>query len=145
MAKRIIQKREYANYNVAMKILLKRNGKYLFLVDSSGKKYDLPGGRIDNVEHNVPLEKTLEREVREELGKNLKYKLGNPIFQFRRHISRNNTYVFITVYSAQYISGDVRLSEEHCEFNWFSKKNLDIKSSLFWSKEEYIAFKKYFQ
>ncbi|MCX6766822.1 MAG: NUDIX hydrolase [Candidatus Moranbacteria bacterium] len=143
--KNITKKREYANYNVAMKILLSYKEKYLFLVDSSGRKYDLPGGRIDNVEHNVPLEKILEREVKEELGKNLKYKLGNPIFQFRRYITKKDTYVFITVYTAEYLSGDVRLSEEHCEFKWVAKKKLDIKNNLFWSREEYDAFKKYFR
>lgn len=139
-----IAKKAYATYNVAMKILLKRGEKYLFLIDSPGNKYDLPGGRIDDDEHLVPLEKILEREVKEELGSDLRYKLGNPIFQFRRYIKNKNIYVFITVYLAEYLSGGIKLSSEHSEYKWIDVKKFKFKEKDFWRKEEYVAFKKYF-
>ncbi|MDP1845990.1 MAG: NUDIX domain-containing protein [Candidatus Moranbacteria bacterium] len=139
-----IAKKVYATYNVAMKILLKRGEKYLFLIDSPGNKYDLPGGRIDDDEHLVPLEKILEREVKEELGSDLRYKLGNPIFQFRRYIKNKNIYVFITVYLAEYLSGGIKLSSEHSEYKWIDVKKFKFKEKDFWRKEEYVAFKKYF-
>lgn len=138
------KKKNYATYNVATKILLKRSGRYLFLIDSLGKRLDLPGGRINENEHNVPIEKILEREIMEELGNNLKYKLGNPIFQFRRYIERNNTCVFVTIYLAEYLSGNIKLSPEHSEYKWINANESKFQRKDFWAKEEYDAFKKYF-
>ena len=139
-----IAKKAYATYNVAMKILLKRGEEYLFLVDSTGQRLDLPGGRIDEDEHLVSLEKILGREVWEELGSDLKYKLGNPIFQFRRHFEKKNMHVFITVYEAEYLSGEINLSPEHCEYRWIDKKECKFKNKDFVSEEEYSTFKQYF-
>jgi 8-oxo-dGTP diphosphatase len=139
-----IVKKAYATYNVAMKILLKRDEEYLFLIDSTGKHLDLPGGRIEENEHFVPLKKILEREVREELGNNLKYKSGNSIFQFRRHFEKKNMHVFITVYEANYLSGKIKLSSEHNEYKWIGVKDFKFTDRDFVSKEEYEAVRKYF-
>jgi 8-oxo-dGTP pyrophosphatase MutT (NUDIX family) len=67
-------KRAYANYQVSLKLLLWKGGNVLYLKDVDGK-WDLPGGRIDTIESKTPLENILAREVREELGKKLKYEL----------------------------------------------------------------------
>lgn len=130
-------------YHVAMKILLKRGDYFLLLTEAGGERYDLPGGRIDDVEHDVPLEKILDREVREELGEMLKYKLGNPLFQFRRHFENKNFHVFITVYEADYLSGEIILSSEHSKYQWMHKKEFQFEEKNFFSREEYEAFKKY--
>ncbi len=74
----------FATYQVGLKILLKKEDKFLFLIDSSTGFLDLPGGRIDEIEHETQLTEIIAREVNEELGENIKYKLGKPIFQFRR-------------------------------------------------------------
>lgn len=138
--------REYALYHVALKILLKRDNAFLFLrPEGSEWQLDLPGGRIDDVEHEVPLEEVLAREVREELGDNLKYTLGKALFQFRRHFPNKNWHVFITVYEADFLSGDIALSDEHSSYEWVNLKECMFGENNFFSQEEYLAFKKYFE
>lgn len=136
--------RDYANYHVGLKILLRKGGQVLFLKTPSGVYFDLPGGRIDNIEHNIPLEKVLDREVKEELGANLKYKLGQPVFQFRRHFPKKGWHIFLTVYAAEYISGEIEISNEHSSFEWINPKEYEFNERQFVSKEEYLSFIKYF-
>ena len=65
-------KRDYANYQVALKVLLRRGDEVLFLrITDPLMCFDLPGGRIDNVETKTPLARILAREVREELAHQL--------------------------------------------------------------------------
>jgi len=134
-------KRTYANYQVSLKILLRKGSEFLFLTDTFGDRFDLPGGRIDNVEHDIPLTEIIARETTEELGKDVIYKLGKPIFQFRRHFDDEGLYIFLVVYEAEYISGDIRLSAEHLNFRWVNPTNIGLKEKDFFSREEYLAFK----
>lgn len=138
-------KRAYAIYHVGLKILLKKADDYLFLTDATDKHFDLPGGRIDDVEHNVSLTEVIAREVREELGEEIKYKLGKPVFQFRRHFDNKGIHVFLTVYEADYLSGEVKLSSEHSNYQWINLKKNGLKEKDFINNEEYLAFKKYFE
>lgn len=139
-------KRDYGVFQVGLKILLRKGGKVLLLRDDQG--LDLPGGRIDNVEYRVPLEKIIAREVREELGPKVKYVLGNPLFHFRR--TRPNSpgadpaFVFLAVFDAEWKVGEITLSLEHSSYDWMNPKTHVLKRSDFRQDEEYRAFKKYF-
>lgn len=133
-----------ASYQVSLKILL-RNGKNVLILNSDTEKsIDLPGGRINDVEHETPLEEIVAREVREELGEDVRYTLGKPIMQFRRKFRKTDQWVFLTVYEAEYLSGEIRLSDEHDTFRWIPVCELDLREKQFFSKEEWMAFKKYF-
>ncbi len=89
-------KRDYANYQVALKVLLRRGDEVLFLrITDPLMCFDLPGGRIDNVETKTPLARILAREVREELGVDVRYTLGAPLFQFRRYVASHKIYNFL--------------------------------------------------
>ena len=138
-------KRAYAIYHVGLKVLLKKGNEFLFLTDAVGKHFDLPDGRIDDVEHTTPLTEVIAREVSEELGEEIKYKLGKPVFQFRRHFESKGLHIFLTVYEAEYLSGEIKLSAEHSDFQWINPRKIDLKEEQFFHKEEYLAFKKYFE
>ena len=73
-------KRDYGVFQVGLKILLRKGSKILFLRMADGKYLDIPGGRIDNVEYRVPLEKIIAREIREELGPRVRYALASRSF-----------------------------------------------------------------
>lgn len=137
------QKISYANYHVGLKVLIKKSDKFLFLIDTDKQALDLPGGRIDETESGVSISEVIAREVEEELGKNLKYRLGEPIIQYRRHL-KSGANVFITIYSAKYLSGKIKLSHEHSDFQWICPKKFDFKLEDFGYEEEFLAFKKYF-
>ncbi len=132
-------------YHVSMKVLLRDKDNVLFLYDSVENNLDLPGGRIDNTEKDIPLSEIIKREVEEELGMEIQYKLGNPIFQFRRYFKDDDLHVFITVYEAEFLSGEIKLSSEHGRYQWMNLKNLELEKISFFSKEEYSAFKNYFE
>jgi len=137
--------RVHALYYVSMKVLLKKGDVFLFLMDAVGKYFDLPGGRIDNVEYITPLTEIIAREVSEELGEEIKYKLGKSVFQFRRHFEDQRWHVFLIVYEAEYVSGEIKLSAEHGGFQWINPRKTNFKEEQFFNKEEYLAFKMYFK
>ena len=143
--KRSFEEKEYATYQVSLKALIKKNDEFLFLRTPRRKLFDLPGGRIDEVEkEGTPLADVLAREAREELGNGLKYRLGKLIIQFRRNSKLNHTPVFIAVYEAEYISGEPQLSNEHSGYQWINPKKEVLKRDDFFNDEEYVAFKAYF-
>lgn len=136
-------KRDFALYHVGLKILLWKGNKILLLRTAERKLWDLPGGRIDDVESKTPLMKVLKREVREELGSGVKYKIGRPAFQFRRFVYSRGVYALHTVYEARYISGKIKLSSEHASYEWIDSKRYRFAGKDFFNREEYNAFKKY--
>ncbi len=138
-------KRDYANYQVALKILLRNKGRLLFLKTPEGK-LDLPGGRIDNIEDEVPLIQILAREIREELGEDIKYNVGAPLLQYRRHfnLEGNPYHVFITVYDAELIAGEIHLSDEHVDFEWIDPQSFKFTLEQFFHKEEFDTLQNYF-
>lgn len=137
-------KRDYATYQVGLKILLRKRRKILFLRAANKRTVDQPGGRIDNVEAKIPLEKIIAREVKEELG-NVKYTLGAPLFQFRRYIQKYKRWVFLTVYDARFISGKIKLSPEHSGHMWIDPKTYQFSKYDFVNEEERKTFMGYFK
>ncbi|MEK7099492.1 MAG: NUDIX domain-containing protein [Patescibacteria group bacterium] len=139
-------KRDYGIFQVGLKILLYKRGKVLLLRDDKG--LDLPGGRIDNVEYQTPIEKIIAREVREELGRRVKYTLGKPLFHFRRVRRQKGAhprFVFLAVYQARWVSGGITLSHEHESYEWIDPKKYILKRSDFGNEEEYRILAHYFK
>lgn len=137
--------KDYGIFHVAFKILLKNDGKFLFLKDSTKfNRWDLPGGRADNIEFEVPIEKIIKREIKEELG-NIKYEIGSPLLQYRRFYEPKNIYILVTVYDAIFRSGKIKLSDEHNSYHWVDPKIHGFTKDKFWAREEYETWIKYFK
>lgn len=139
-------RKDYATFNIGFKILLRKGDKVLFL-RMAHKKYfnllDLPGGRADKGEEGAPLKRILIREIKEEIGKRVKYKFGNLAFQNWRHDRSRKIYTLINVYEARYLSGEIKLSPEHLSYEWINPKKYKFRKKDFFNKEEYLAFKEY--
>jgi len=119
---------------VTQKAFIIKQNKFLILQNPQYKNYDwskkwtLPGGIL---ELNETLQDGLLREIEEETGK-LKVKIKHPIavsqfthpnFKFRD--GRAMEIEFITIgYLCEYISGEIKLSDEHIDFKWVSKKEV---------------------
>jgi 8-oxo-dGTP pyrophosphatase MutT (NUDIX family) len=138
----MIEKREIANYHVGQKALLKKGDEYLVLISPNGL-YDWPGGRIDTVEDTLPLPEILDREIKEELGNDVQYELGRVVMQSRRFWK--GIRVFLSFFEAEYLGGEIQLSDEHGEFKWMAAKQILAKPELFMSPEERDTFTSYFQ
>jgi 8-oxo-dGTP pyrophosphatase MutT (NUDIX family) len=139
------QKKIHGVYWVAFKLLLKKSGQFLFLRTSQRGLLDLPGGRADNDEGKVPIKKILEREIKEELGGEISYRLGGPVLQYRRYSQKYKMYVLVTAYEADYVSGPIKISREHRSYEWLNPKNFKFLPEDFSSAEACETFKNYFQ
>ncbi|MDP2640961.1 MAG: NUDIX hydrolase [Candidatus Yanofskybacteria bacterium] len=138
--------KKFAFFQVSLKILLKKkNGKVLLLRARKGD-IDLPGGRIDSGEEKKSLEEIVKREVQEELGGDIVFKLGRPLFQYRIYMHRTKTYEFVVVYEAQHLEGKITLSEEHKEYLWIHPRALTLLPADFrvQDQEKSGAFRAYF-
>ena len=134
----------HARYEVSFKLLLRRDDRFLVLVDTVHGKIDFPGGRTTEDEYETPLIEILHREVREELGEEVRYEIGRPILQFRRHFP--SAHVFLTLFEGTYVSGEMKISDEHQSGDWMrADEILAIDPSRFFSPEEYQALKAYLE
>lgn len=137
-------KREIANYHVGLKALIRRGDEYLFLHFRNpwgASYYDWPGGRIDVGEEDIPLLDILQREIREELGADFRCEIGAPAFVSRRFFPDAGLNILLVMFEARYVSGDIKLSEEHGKFEWLTPDSADPKQ--FVNKDEYDAWIQY--
>jgi 8-oxo-dGTP pyrophosphatase MutT (NUDIX family) len=116
-------------YEISLKILLKNfRGEILAVKardDSSwAPYYELPGGRIEVHEFRVPFQKTIARELREELGP-VKYRLNlQPVGLGRHLISANfssthdTKHVLLILFEARFLGGAIKISDEHTGYKW---------------------------
>lgn len=116
---------------VAVHAFIKKGNKFLVTLrspvnDYKPNEWDLPGG---TVEFGEDIEPALKRELLEETK--LKVQISKPIYVCSQ--TKNERHQFWIVYECKYIKGEVKLnSEEHGEFKWINKKQLNkIKKIYF--------------
>lgn len=122
--------------NVGIKALLQLDGKYLIVkrVEETHEYWDVPGGRIDD---NEMIPETLARELHEELPSLKGYTVGDIVgaYRFRRNIQNNKALVLL-FYKIVAEPFEVVLSDEHTEYMWVSKENIDTLYELNFPIEE---------
>ena len=112
-------------YYVAVKLFLERQGEFFIFKDKWGQ-WDLPGGRIRTYEFDIPLEQVIERKMKEEVGEEVRYRLGKPIVMMRHErieqlegLEKNPTIrIFAIGYEAILESGEPQLGDHHIEMKW---------------------------
>ncbi|MBI2050792.1 MAG: NUDIX hydrolase [Parcubacteria group bacterium] len=124
-------------YNVALKIILKnKKGKILVLKNAEetgeGDYYDMPGGRINTDEFTTPYETLIDRELKEEIGGDVKYKLSLDPVSFGRHEyfsvrQKKEIRVFYLLFEAEYIAGVPIVSHEHSGYKWLRLENIPFE------------------
>lgn len=135
----------HAVFQIGLKAMIWKDGKFLLLRHNPSGRLDLPGGRINIDEKDTNLMEVLDREIREELGEEFKVKVGVPLFQFRRNFLDRGYAVFITVYEAHYLAGEIIVSEDHQGMEWIDPSKWEFVLEDFFHQDEYEAFKKYFR
>lgn len=137
-------------YQVSLKLILKNeDGKILIMKGAKGGTYDgyydLPGGRIDTDEFITPIEDIIDREVKEEIG-DIEYSLSkNPVSIGRHPLIKHDKEIHIlyVFFVAQYISGDIKISDEHGSFEWIKLSEIEpskyFKSGLLEGIKGYIS------
>lgn len=136
-----------ALFCVGQKAFIEKDGKVLILNDP-GEGLDFPGGKIQDGEAKdgdaSSLFRSLQREVREETG--LEIEVGNPFVVWYHEFPKNHRnypkVVYLVGFKCKYVSGEIKLSDEHNKFKWVDKNDyaeVDDGSDYF------DALKKYFK
>lgn len=125
-------------YHVSLKVFL-RNAKGEILALKCPDHYlergyfDVPGGRINEDEFDESLENIIKREIAEEVG-DINYELHpHPISLGRHLLTKEYTkdrdqdlHIFYIFFMADYLGGDIQLSEEHSDHRWVDVKQEPI-------------------
>jgi hypothetical protein len=108
-------------YFVAVKLLLRSDDRLLITHDIFGR-WDISGGRMQNFEFNKPLPSVADRKMTEKVGSDVKFELGGPKVFFRveryEHGVDQKVRIFAVGYEAEYISGEIKLGDNHDDFKW---------------------------
>lgn len=132
---------------VGQKAFIEKGGKVLILGDPT-EGLDFPGGKIQEGEaidkDPSSLTRALQREVREETA--LEIEVGDPFavwyHVFPRHHRNFGKSVYLIAFKCKYISGELKLSNEHNNFKWVDKsdyKEVDDGSDYFDVLRKYFA------
>jgi len=129
-----------AKFYVSLKVILKnKKGEILGLKSHKNSTmagyYDLPGGRIDPDELEIPFSKIIQREMKEEIGKDVRFSLKEKPVAISRHIAfspklNKEIRIFMVFFEAKYISGRIKISNEHTSFKWLKLTSSSL-SKLF--------------
>lgn len=137
-------KRDFA---IVVKGIIIKNNQVLLLhrsekemqhsIVSKWNVWDLPGGGVQFFE---PMDKALSREISEETS------LTTEIIDYvgTYDIIKQRIHIGIVTYLCDYISGEVKLSEEHDEFIWLNFDEIENSPAPKWLKKYFIiAINKY--
>ncbi len=136
-----------ALFCIGQKAFIEKDGKVLVLFDPV-EGLDFPGGKIQEGEaidaDASSLVMSLKREVMEETG--LKIEVFDPFavwyHEFPKEHRNYGKVVYLVAFKAKYISGDVKLSDEHDNFEWVNKEDyqaVDDGSDYFDVLEKYFS------
>lgn len=136
-----------ALFCVGQKAFIEKGGKVLVLGDPT-EGLDFPGGKIQEGEaedaNASSLIRSLQREVMEETG--LEIEVFDPFAVWYHEFPKNHRnyprVVYLVAFRCKYISGELRLSDEHNSFKWVDRdtyKEVDDGSDYF------DVLKKYFK
>lgn len=134
--------KEVQKFDVSIKAFILKNNKLLILKESKQPEFfwEIPGGRIDFGEESLPQKTILEREIREELGEDLKVDIGAPIVTWIRR-RKENYFVFHVGFICYYESGEIKLSDEHTEYRFVDSeewKNLNFAPGYYEALEQFF-------
>ncbi len=140
-----------ALFCVGQKAFIEKNGTILVLNDPLDG-LDFPGGKIQEGEakdgNAESLIFALKREVKEETG--LEIEVLEPFAVWYRKFSNTShrnygKEVYLVAFQCKYVSGEIRLSDEHNEFKWVDKdsyKEVDDGSEYFDVLRKFFQIKK---
>lgn len=135
-----------ALFCVGQKAFIEKGGMVLTLGDPK-EGLDFPGGKIQEGEARdgdaSSLAEPLKREVEEETG--LEIEVGDPFavwyHEFPKESRNYGKVVYLVGFKCKYVSGEVKLSDEHDKYQWVNKDNykeVDDGSDYFDVLEKYF-------
>ncbi len=139
--------KEDALFCVGQKAFIEKDGKVLVLKDPL-EGLDFPGGKIQSGEAKdgnlSSLVNALKREVREETS--LEIEVYNPFavwyHEFPKESRNYGKVVYLVAFRCKYVSGELKLSDEHNDFSWVDKETYEEVDD---GSDYFDVLKKYFE
>lgn len=134
----------YALTQITVKAIVRRGDEVLIL-KTPDEYIDFPGGRVDKDEITLPFDEILKREVDEELGTDVSFSVHKLAFIARRqyHHEGETHYITAIYYDVTFISGEIKISDEHSDISWKTPEQLFSKERKYISEDERVQLKKY--
>ncbi len=108
-----------AQFQITLKLFLIRNKSLLVLRDRKSGLGDLPGGRLGEGEIFQPFTVSLAREVSEELGEDIEYRVSDePAFLFPMKMWADGSEALGIAFIGFFDEGNIELSDEHDQMFW---------------------------
>lgn len=127
-------------YQISLKAIVEDlEGKMLLLhnlpTSAFAGYFDIPGGRVDIGEFKTDFFEILGREIREELGEGFKVEfkstlpvaLSRELLEARYAKDGVEKHVLNLFYAGKYVTGEVKLSEEHPGYDWIDLKGKKLE------------------
>lgn len=135
-----------AFFQVSLKVMFKNKKDEMLILgcpDSSSMcgYYDFPGGRIRQDEIREDFLKIINREVEEELGDQIEYKITEKPVAIGRHLHKEKCFFWI-IFEAEYLGGEIKISDEHFSAEWVAIDKDNYKDYFIMGSLE--AMKNYF-
>ncbi len=106
-------------FQITQKLFLRKGDELLILRDRKSGLGDLPGGRMNEDEFYQDWNLSMEREIEEELGSNVQIRVSpKPLFIHKHRVNEGNFPCIIIAYHAEFLGGEIQLSEEHDYIAW---------------------------
>ncbi|TGK28096.1 NUDIX hydrolase [Leptospira gomenensis] len=116
-------------FQITQKLFLRKEEEFLVLRDRKSGLGDLPGGRMNEDEFFEDWSLSMEREIEEELGTNVRIRVRQkPLFVHKHRVNEGNFPCIIIAYHADFLGGEIVLSEEHDYIAWENVKTYDPNS-----------------
>lgn len=119
-------------FNISLKLILENDKGEILGMKCTNEGtlagfYDFPGGRINSDELNISYEEIIAREMKEEVGEDVRYEVSTfPVsigkFVYFSHKLKRENCIFMIFFKARYLGGDITISEEHAGYKWLDLK-----------------------
>ena len=134
--------KEHGYFQITQKAFIRKNNFLLVMKDKKSGEGDLPGGRMNQDEFFGDWLVSLNRELQEELGNNLQLKIYPEVILVHKHfINLGKHPCIILGYHADFLGGEIQISEEHEYYEWVDIKT--YKPELLFSEYMLDAVKLY--
>jgi 8-oxo-dGTP diphosphatase len=133
---------EHGSFQITQKAFIRKGNLLLVMRDKKSGEGDLPGGRMNQNEFFEDWIESLKRELEEELGSSMKLNISNDVVLVHKHrVNLGNHPCIILGYDCEYLSGEIKISDEHDFFEWVDIKT--FKPETFYSEYMLEAVCKY--
>jgi len=123
-------------FYVGQKAFIEKDGEVLTLKHARG--LDFPGGKIQD--GHLDFVQELQREVREETG--LEIEVSAPFVVWHTEFPKNGHHIYLIGFKCRYVSGELKLSDEHLSHQWVNKNNYKELNN---GTDYFSALEKYFE